>query len=392
MPVQGIQSNERGEYRIGKLTPGNSFVYARPLPVPSESVSGNGSVTQMVRTYHPSALSLSNSAAVLVPAGEEVRGIDIRAIEATTYHVRGRIAGSRTQWVGGAVQLLPAEEQAMAIVSGFSNLGPDGSFDIPDVSPDLYDLTVRSPLSAGHVQVQVSASDTFITLPIFNNGTVRGRLVVEGAGDPHQTGSSTVKLTLRDADAIVGLSYSLKILPSGEIQSDMITPGKYIVEIVTPPGDYVKAILIGSSEVKDREIDMTTGGVTDLTVIVGYGTGSLSGTVRGTTSVQEKNTNLPASHIVLIPKAPKQDASNVYVGASDKRGHFNLKDVAPGKYNAYAMQVVDTQMLQNTSLLERMSNLGTEVDLQEKENKTVDLRLIPGSEIDSVVGGVAALQ
>ncbi|MDQ2710944.1 MAG: hypothetical protein M3Y24_01710 [Acidobacteriota bacterium] len=386
MPVQGSQSNERGEYRIGKLTPGTYFVYARPVPFgqrPTSVAHVNG---QMVRTYHPSALSLTNATAVSVPSGEDVHGIDIRAIKTNTYHVRGRIDGSKGQWVGGSVELLPAEEEQMIIVFGAGNLSPEGEFDFPDITPGSYRLIFQSAAGASKMQVEVKDSDKVVNVPAIENGTIRGKVAVDAS-----TGTESIpipKITLIPADAIIGLTYQIDVDSNGGIRADGIRPGKYLLKIAMPSGEFVKSITAGTSELNSRELDLTAGGNVELTIVVSDRSAALGGTV---TKAAQSSGVRPAD-VVLIASPARIDGSGLYLGTTDSNGQFLIKNLPPGKYKVCALPSIDVRLFQNPGLFKRMADMGTEVELQEKGNTFLELPPIYSGMLDQLLGSASVLQ
>jgi hypothetical protein len=151
MPVQGSQSDERGVYRIGRLTPGVYYVYyvyAQPLPFSAQGMTGAGPARTLIRAYYPAALAAADAALISVPVGEDVSDVDVRMVRARTYHVRGRVDGPPEFRVGGRVRLLPEGEEPMALVFGAGNLNTDGSFDFGGVGPGMYTLAFQSQAGA----------------------------------------------------------------------------------------------------------------------------------------------------------------------------------------------------------------------------------------------------
>jgi hypothetical protein len=376
-PVQGVETGERGEYRIGKLTAGTYFVYAQPLVRPAA-----GSSPPMVRTYYPSALSLSEGAGVNVPPGDDMRGIDIRVIKTNTYHVRGKLRGTRDQWGGGSVRLLPRQEESMVlVVSGANNLSPEGAFDFPNVTPGSYKLTFRSPAGASQLDVEVRNSDVVEDVPISSNASLRGAVAIDGVSE---LGSAAMpKIALTPADALVGPTYGVNIDSGGGIKADGISPGKYFLNVAVPAGAFVKSIKAGSAELSGRQLDLTAGGTVDLSILVRFGSATVDGSL--VEAAQANNTAVPLARIVAIASPPKVADSGLYLSVTDSTGHFAINNVAPGKYRVCALQSMDVEIFQNPSLLKNIADMGTEVELQEKENKSVELPLISSETLQQLL-------
>ncbi len=384
MPVQGVLSDERGGYRIGKLTAGTYFVYAQPGHFSPTA----GSSPQMVRTYYFSGLSLSEGAGVNVPPGDDARGIDVRLIKTNTYHVRGKLQGTRDQWAGGSVRLLPRQEEpTVLVISGASNLSPEGSFDFPNVSPGSYKLTFRSAAGASQRDVEVRSSDISVDIPISSNAALRGTVVFDGVS---VLGSAAMpKITLKPADALVGPTYEVNIDSGGRMfKADGISPGKYFLSIAVPAGEFVKSIKAGSSELGSRQLDLTAGGTVDLAILVKSGSATVGGAL--VEAAQANNTAVPLARIVAIAFPPKVADSGLYFGVTDSTGHFAINNVAPGTYRVCALQSFDVELFQNPSLLKNIADKGTEVELQENENKSIELSLISSEMLQQLLAGSTA--
>jgi hypothetical protein len=378
-PVQGAQSDDRGGYRIGGLTPGVYFVYARPMSASQRGASASESGGHAVRTFYPSAARLTNGTPVSVSAGQDVNGIDIRVVTANTYHVRGRIDGAKDEWSGATVRLLPDKEEPLNLVLGVGNVAPDGTFDFPDVSPGVYKIDFRSHAGAGQLPIEVQDADVSVALHATGNTTLHGRAVFEALPDSVSVSAPTI--ALKSADAIVGPTYQLNVDKRGSIGAEGIHPGKYFLEIAPPAGLFVKSVKAGTSELTGREVDLTSGGAVDLTIVFRYGSASLNGTV---TTGDSSSGAVSPLQMVLVTVPPRIDGSGVYFCALDRSGQFSFSNVAPGKYRLAALPQLDMRLVENPSFLQNVLDLGTEVELQEKESKSIQVTPVPNDVVQQL--------
>jgi hypothetical protein len=379
MPVQGAQSDDRGGYRIGDLTPGVYYVYARPMPSGGGGASAGDSGAHAVRTYYPSGLRLTDGSPVSVRAGQDASGVDIRAVKANTYHVRGRIDGSIDEWAGATVRLLPDKEEPMTQVFGVGNVARGGSFDFPDISPGAYKVDFESQAEAGQLAIEVEDADVSVALRVTGNTTLRGRTAFEAV--PSSVSVSRPMITLKSADAIVGRTYPVNVDNNGSMGAERIHPGRYFLDIAPPPGLFVKSVKAGTSELASRELDLTRGGTVDLTIVFRYGSASVNGTV----ATGDSN-SAPVSplQMVLMTVPPRIDGSGVYFRVTGSTGQFSFDNVPPGKYRLAALPQLDMRLFQNPSVLLNVIDLGTEVELQEKESKSIQVTPVPNDVVEQL--------
>jgi hypothetical protein len=379
MPVQGAQSDERGAYRIGKLTPGVYFVYARPIPSVGGVLSGANIEEHVVRTYYPSALRLTNGTPVTVRAGQDVSGIDIRVVKASTYHVRGKIDGTRDQWPGATIRLLPGEEEPLTLVLGVGNIAPNGSFEFSDISPGAYKVDFESRAGAGQLPIEVEDADVSVALHVTGNASLRGKIAFEAI--PTSVSISTPKITLKTANAVVGPTYGVNVDNNGSIAAERIRPGKYFVDVALPPGMFLKSVKAGTSELANRELDLMGGGTVELSIALRYGTG----TVNVSVTAEDAGTAASPRQILLAAFPPTTNGFGMYFGAADSSGQLSLTNIPPGKYRLVALPQLDARLFDNLSFLRTILDLGAEVELQESENKSVQVTPVPNDAIEQLL-------
>ena len=97
-PTGGATTNDLGEYRLINLAPGRYYISATDRrrtvqPFAQERPGRAGTVQEgNITTYYPNGADLSSAVGVDVAAGAEMRGMDIRLLQAKVYTVRGKTA------------------------------------------------------------------------------------------------------------------------------------------------------------------------------------------------------------------------------------------------------------------------------------------------------------
>src|SRR4051812_45408901 len=88
-------TDDRGEYRLYNLAPGEYRVAATPRGLAFRASTGVGASQEMtIRTLYPDAASLANALPVVVHSGDEIGGVDIRMKVANTFRISGSVTST----------------------------------------------------------------------------------------------------------------------------------------------------------------------------------------------------------------------------------------------------------------------------------------------------------
>ncbi|MFZ1085822.1 MAG: carboxypeptidase-like regulatory domain-containing protein [Terracidiphilus sp.] len=380
MPVQGTQSSELGEFRIGKLVPGTYYVYAQPLPS-----GAAGSNISLVRTYYPASLTLGASTPITLGIGEESSGVLVSVQSAPTSHVVGRVLGPPDLWGGSTVDLHYADENPLVILYSPGNLSAEGAYDFSGIAPGEYLLTVRSTRGGGHSVVDVGSSDVTADVQFVPSVRVRGTWVVQGAGAAR--GVAVPRIDLTPADAVIGSSYAANVLSDGTFSVGGVFPGRYFVNVSLANGEYLKQIRIGERESFTGEVDLTMGRSPSIEIQIAVGGSTLSGDIKAIVEADAKAGTRNRGRVVLVPRRGRTDGADIRFSAADGTGHFVFANLAPGDYQVFAFLSASGQFLQNARLLHEVaSNLGKEVSVREGgQSEPAELSLLSKEAIARVI-------
>jgi hypothetical protein len=159
------QTDDRGEYRVFRIPPGDYFlaVSARPagargvVPVPSAPLNPQA---LPVRTFYPKATTVVSAVRFPVSAGDEVRGMDIQIQTVVGATVSGRVVSQLPANAPNAgtprasnatVTLVPRDRNTqvdarLGLSVSASIASPnDGAFQLSNVPPGEYDLYASLP-------------------------------------------------------------------------------------------------------------------------------------------------------------------------------------------------------------------------------------------------------
>ena len=365
-------SDERGEYRISGLIPGEYFIKAETPPA-----VGALAPPKMV-SFFPGTLTAKEAVPMRLHEGEELTGIDFKLQAPDTRFLRS-ISGkvilpSETLGSGivGNFYLYPKDRQAGVDGNGFTipltNRAEgmnNGNFLLRDVPPGRYDVIALLQRGAQReyrgVEVQVGDKDVDgVTIPLAPKFEVKGRVIVDGAAGSLARESLQIALT---PDFQLG-SISSPVDPNGSFAFKDTAEGKYFVSIADLPANaYVadirqnsKSIFAGIASLDDPVIDVNSQSSTDSSIEVIVNTGG--GTV--TITVQDNKSRVVSdATVALVPEGSRRHTLMWFKnGFSDDRGRITLNGVAPGDYKIFAWERPPLRAWQSEDFLREYETQG----------------------------------
>ncbi|MFB3829969.1 MAG: collagen binding domain-containing protein [Bryobacteraceae bacterium] len=370
-------TNDLGEYRIYGLPPGRYLLRATPHTSYGRGGPAGQPEEQYVPTFFPGAPDAASAAPVEVAAGGQVRGLDMTLARKRTVRVRGRVVDN----TGGSNR-----RRAMVFLrtrDGGSNMRPSsvdgsGNFEIAGVMPGSYTLvaaisergegglTARMPLEVGGGGVDNVVLN--LNPPI----TVAGRVRLEG----QQSASVTrVQVSLRTADPFsFGGPPSARVQADGSFRLANVSPDEYYVVLSgLPDGYYVKAIAAAGQDVLLTGIDFSRGAL-PIDVFLSPNAGQAAGVV-----LNQKQEPEPEATVVLVPaEKERMGLAQFYRTAkSDASGRFALKNLDPGRYNAYAWREIEPGAWLDPDFMKPLELSGEPVTIRESGQEEIKLRLAP---------------
>jgi protocatechuate 3,4-dioxygenase beta subunit len=197
-----MQTNDIGEFRISRLTPGRYLLMVNAQSRNQEDPRVDAApFPQPVPTYFPNVLSRSEAQPVPVGRGQTVSGIEIAMGEGVPTVVTGRVIvadGQPLSPTGGAFVTARLDDRDIQGGMGMSSGGgmrPDGSFRFL-LAPGNYTLEARrmqqsapgtfTPSSEqfGMTKVSVAGETMDVSILIGSGATASGRVTFEGDTPP----------------------------------------------------------------------------------------------------------------------------------------------------------------------------------------------------------------
>lgn len=372
-----------GTYRVYDVLPGRYRIrvdYTHRQPPASMPAGTRFDPDALMFTFYPSALNQDEAQIVEVASGADLGAIDIhvRPMEVSTLAVR-------VQWPDGAVAekaaavaptALPVSIHSSASLSSRSSASLN--FRMGDTFPAYSSLLPGRYSIGGSVnlfgrcyaarrEVDLSGGPSEAVLVLEPCVDLHGRIVISGAGTVSPAG---LRVELRS-------HFEQSVQDRTSAQSDgafvlhAIPPGLFdaIVDPLPAPS-YLKAMTLGSIDVLNRPISITSSTRGSLQIVVGARGAEVQGHIeRGSATTVLA---APQGHSASIP-------TRFITSTVDENGDFHLVGIYPGTYRIYAFEDLEPLAWLEPGFLAGYRESSVEVELQEGPGPTIRLTAIPGT-------------
>jgi protocatechuate 3,4-dioxygenase beta subunit len=390
-------TDDRGQYRIGGLSPGKYRVRAvtQNLAVPPEIRTDGTMEIQYADTFHPGAVDAKGATRVSVGPGSDVTGIDIRLVRTAIVRLAGRVSGMPE---GATNVYLQVTQASGGGGSHGAQVKPNGSFEMWRPDPGKYTLRAMcydsgETMGSGTVEVEVGDSDIDnIALTLLAPEEIRGQLEFEDEGAkqaPQMSGGLTGTqggsqagsqgtpqappprparvIMLRELSGM-GQWKTAEVSEDGVFTIPKVMPGKYSVSLQVYPA-YVKSIRMGETASQGPVLNLSQGsGGARVTVTLSSAFGEVSGTVR------DDKGPLAGGRVVL---QCTDNRSMSRSAESQADGTYALKSVAPGTYKLLVMDESETRTITSEPSADDYDERAETVEVRPKETLTRDLQVRP---------------
>jgi protocatechuate 3,4-dioxygenase beta subunit len=416
----GVQTNDLGEYRLINLAPGRYYIDAtdrRAVQNSAQDRPGRSGTVQEgnITTYYPNGADPSSAVAVDVAAGAELRGMDIRLIQAKVYAVRGKTVDSSGAPPSAIVSLTRKEDSGnvLALLGGSTQqVRPDGTFEFRNIVAGTYVLQVAQIMAnrdqpanvTGRVEVTVGdANIEGVVLPLIPRPEITGTLTLEdgditsllkpaqnttgvaAAGNAVVPRPGRLTLNLTSTENILGNgSSAAQVNGDGTFRFDALGTTKYALNVQTPQGTYLRSARFGGQDVLHATIDTTSGTGGTLELVLSSKAATVTGSVHN-----QKGEALARAIVTLWPKTPDSSPTGgIRATMADQNGAFKLPSLAPGDYYIAAWEDLDSGLAQSADFLNHFSSDASATTLAEGAQESRDLKPVAA---DRVAAEIAKL-
>jgi hypothetical protein len=362
---------------------------ARPKTI-ERAAAHEGSRTDVVPTYFPSVVDASQAQKIVVRAGAELSGYEIRLQSVPVYRVRGVVLNPDGKPAARAVVslqprvpgeapdhpfLIPGGPRASFSIrtSTVELLEPeesfvtrdDGVFEFPSLPAGEWTALAEgepfgneaqrltsygtATFSLGHgdpddLKIQLAASFRLSGVVVMSDGSPPGRDLVLGMSLYSDTGRAGTG----------GINE-----PGGKLQLDVVPGANQILTDVLMGNYYADSILLGSTDMTTQRVELTPS--SPPVKIILKVAGSVRGTIEG-----------GAATIVLFPQSVT-GISYYTESAPDKT--FQVAGIPPGNYYAIALDHFDPRTMSDAVRLRSLMPMATSVKVEQSSASAVQLKV-----------------
>ena len=340
VPVSSAQTDDRGEYRLFGLEPGEYYIKATDSFQPDMNMySGQDQFireflgSEYAPAYFPGVPRLSQAQAVPVGAGAEVQ-VDFAMRQVKTVEISGRVIGrDGTPATDVSINLEEAETEYSSS-QHYTSSDAKGHFSMKGIPPGSYVVTAYQrvqgdkPHSARQKLEVGNDNINSVTLALGGGMNFSGRITVTGPGSLPRD-RIFVRLISVGEDVPWGSIGDVK--RDGTFEITDVKEGSYAVSVHgLEEGWYTKSARLGSDDVLANGLQVERGSSGTLEVVVSTGTALLEGSV----AEDDKPAIGARVRLTLDPATPYNRMRSRSV-ITDQNGHFSLQ-IAPGRYQVVA--------------------------------------------------------
>lgn len=382
-------TDDRGEYRILNISPGQYYLRADPNAARRNMFPGLAGEREHLREvpqFLGGARESKDATPLLIHGGENLTGLDFRIGTEPAAHLTGHITGvpdlvPPPKPDPGAVRMRgdertiiiavsPLEEGVMRWNSGAGAQAPEYKFDLGEMVPGRYRVEAsvendKKTYAASQVvdTRQISGELVLALAPAVD---IKGHFQMEGPTG-QQKNSFEVRLTNN------GIRRSANVAADGSFTLLQVPPGEWQWTIDPfPRGAFLKSGHFGDKDITFARLEVASGSDAQLHIVASTRAAKIDGEVDAGSGDSKR------AGILLAPLGDRHNLARFYYSvAADDSGKFRMLGIAPGKYKIFALEKMAGANFRNPEAADQLNELGEEIDLAEGASLTLHPKLIP---------------
>lgn len=401
VPRGYAMTDDRGEYRLGNLPPGEYeiVVEARIAMHMGNVVDRTDPVKDQplpsyATTYYPGVTDRAQALPVRVAAGEEKFGIDFLVRPGGGYTISGAaLLADGKPCVGCMLVITRKSDDTMSFLmptTMTSVNSRDGAFVRTGLGDGSYQVMggSRIPNERGFLvgEFAVAGADVKdLRFTLRPGVTIAGSLRMDGTPKtaPEESPRSTYVL-LQPKDNPLLMSFGGGGVSSGAQRDAVVDdqeqfrfeespPMRYRIRARLKSGYYLSQVIHGAEDVSASGLDLTdAAGEVTLRLIAKADGGLVYGKATG-----EDGSAKPGAQVRMVPlgaNEAREDFSRVAV--ADQSGAFRLDTIPPGDYVLFALASSGTPIGSRSAEMEQLKQRGQRITVKPDSTQQVEAKLV----------------
>lgn len=379
-------TNDRGEFRLQGLAPGQYFVtafdpaYARVGDALGQLFYGP--------TFYPGTVYQDDAVRVTLDPGIPVQGLKFKLNIIRPARLTGKIkASGGLQLLSGAVNLGPSHNSRSASFAvSEADITPDGVFQFANILAERYVIRARAAVQVGGVShfglwtQPIAGTDvTDVEIVLSPGARLNGRVLWESSTAAAPVDQSDVRVRAPMSDGSM-----LGDVQSGEFAVDRsfslmgAMAGLHYIRVENLPEPWrLKKVTARGSDITDIPVDFEYNQVYDGIEIT---LTDIYTTLTGTASLEAGDLAQGYAVIAFPTNRLQWQPISRYIKLTylDDKGRYAFRGLPPAEYYVAVTRAADNSDITNEALLDRLSRDAPTVRLGVGDKRRVDLRaLIP---------------
>ncbi len=390
----GDQTDDRGEYRLFGLPPGDYYVTATLRTGGFGGGFGPGGPAESedpmayAPTYFPGTTNVAEAQRVTLGVGEEHANTSFALSPTRTVKVSGTVLGADGDPMAGGIVMLTDNSGPAArlmAMGGGGRIREDGSFTIGSVAPGSYLLQARNgggrasdDAQFASMAITITGGDdvTGVTLVATRGGTVSGAVVMEpGSTGTLQMSRVQVSMLADRADMTTFGAPPRRVEDDGTFRVIGLV-GRRLFRVIAPAGWSLKSVLMDGSDITDTPIEFKGG--EDLSGVQIVLTDRVT-EVSGAVTTQKGDPTRDFTVVVFPDDDQKWYFQSRYItaGRPDQDGRYKIRGLpAYGNYLVVAVDYLENGEAGDPEFLERVRAKATKLSLADGETTTLGLKVV----------------
>jgi len=374
MTQPGAMTNDRGEFRLFGLAPGEYMLYANPQML-------QGDQRRHAPVYYPGVVDAAAAERIRILPGQEIVNLDFTLRLTPRVTVAGIVLSPEGDPIRGGNLALHGTVLNGSILQQIASIKADGSFSFESL-PGQYVLLARhttlgarpedrypAHLSLAHPLVVGAEDISGLVLRLTHGASLSGQFVFEGSTRPASASRFSVRVPSGGPGEVVLANRN----DDGTFTLRGIESGPRRVSASGAPGWMLKGIYLNGRDIADQLVEFT-----DDTTISGVAVVFTDVVTRVKIGVQ-----YPASEnssiVVIFPEDSSLASDRRIAVRAGSAEPLTIEGLPKGEYLAVAISDVALGALErpDTKLLDRLRAVAQRFEIADAAPVSLTLRAIP---------------